>query len=201
GSRVMATLQLVRNSGKGFTPGTATLKMFLGAGSHAIRAVYNGTSKTYQSSSAAVSSTSVSASYHESVSLGASGVPGNYTLTTTMSVTGAALQNPAGTVNFFDQTFNNSILGSPLLGNTVVSPTGFFGPSLASNFNKPFAQVIKTGDFNNDGKLDFAVATTDTDQAQTGYILIMLGNGDGTFTLKQTAQVVSTPDSVVVWDF
>ena len=88
GSRVLGTLQLVRNGSKGFTPGTATLKTFLGSGSHLIKAVYNGTAKTYRSSSSLTSSIGVNGGYQETVSLGASGGPGNYTLTTTLSVSG-----------------------------------------------------------------------------------------------------------------
>src|SRR5215510_1175917 len=201
GARVLGTVQMVRNSSKGFTPATATLKTFVGSGPHSIRAVYNGTAKTYRSSSSGVSAISTGEGYRQSASLAASGGPGNYTLTTTVSVSGGGLQNPIGTVNFFDQTFNNSLIGSTLLGNTFTSPMGFLNPSTTPNFNKPYAQVIKVGDFNNDGQPDLAVATTDTNASETGYIQILVGNGDGTFTLKQTAQVVSAPGNIVLWDF
>jgi hypothetical protein len=55
---------------------------------------------------------------------------------------------------------------------------------------------LAVGDFNGDGKLDLAVAN---EAANT--ISILLGNGDGTFTIKSSPPVTSTPVSVAVGDF
>jgi phospholipase C len=51
--------------------------------------------------------------------------------------------------------------------------------------------LLATGDFNNDGKLDVAVANGNTHTIQ-----ILLGNGDGTFTTGASFSVGSSPASV-----
>jgi VCBS repeat-containing protein len=56
-------------------------------------------------------------------------------------------------------------------------------------------QII-AGDFNNDGKLDLAVALLSTSQIQ-----LMLGNGDGTFTAGSAATVLSGPQGLAASDF
>jgi hypothetical protein len=55
---------------------------------------------------------------------------------------------------------------------------------------------IVTGDFNGDGKLDFAV----TDSGGNA-VLILLGNGDGTFGTPTTIPVGGQPDAIVAGDF
>jgi subtilisin family serine protease len=56
---------------------------------------------------------------------------------------------------------------------------GKFGPPKVTNI--PTANILATGDFNHDGKLDLAVATG-VSQTGTASITIYLGHGDGTFT-------------------
>ena len=51
---------------------------------------------------------------------------------------------------------------------------------------------ITTGDFNGDGKLDLAVA-----DSENGILTVLLGNGDGTFTLK-SGQPVASQDLLFV---
>ena len=56
------------------------------------------------------------------------------------------------------------------------------------------------GDFNHDGKLDLAVTQTNS---QTGYgmdVLVLLGNGDGTFQAAVSYPVGTVPDSVATAD-
>src|SRR5271168_1947005 len=55
---------------------------------------------------------------------------------------------------------------------------------------------IVTADFNGDGKLDLAVAN-----ATDGTVSILLGNGDGTFTLKSTPSAGSGANWIAVGDF
>lgn len=63
--------------------------------------------------------------------------------------------------------------------------------SLGSNFS-----AVVAGDFNGDGKLDIAV----TDSGGNA-VMILLGNGDGTFDPPITISVGSQPDAIAVGDF
>jgi hypothetical protein len=56
--------------------------------------------------------------------------------------------------------------------------------------------AIVTGDFNGDGKLDLAV----TDSVGNA-VIILLGNGDGTFGVPTTIPVGNQPDAIVAADF
>ena len=53
-----------------------------------------------------------------------------------------------------------------------------------------------TADFNNDGRLDIAVANP-----LNNTVTILLGNGDGTFTTGQTLSVGIDPSGLAVGDF
>jgi hypothetical protein len=73
--------------------------------------------------------------------------------------------------------------------------------TLPSSAN-PYPSSIATGDFNGDGIPDLAI--TNAYEGVTPAIAtvnILLGNGDGTFTLKSTNPTGSHPASVVVGDF
>ena len=62
---------------------------------------------------------------------------------------------------------------------------------------------LVAGDFNGDGKLDLAVTTdTNTGYGTTG-VIILLGNGDGTFQLSQSILLPTTsdPSGLVAADF
>ena len=52
------------------------------------------------------------------------------------------------------------------------------------------------GDFNADGKVDLALASTGTNS-----VSILLGNGDGTFTIGSSPRTGLQPYSVAVADF
>jgi hypothetical protein len=80
--------------------GTATLKLRPGLGSHSYKAVFAGTN-TMQASASGVASVAVTGGAQVAVtSLAASGLPGNYTLTAT--VTGSGPGIPTGQVSFED---------------------------------------------------------------------------------------------------
>jgi len=80
---------------------------------------------------------------------------------------------------------DNSV--SVLLGNgngTFQAPITFDLPEVGSSFASP--QAVALGDMNHDGKLD-AVVVAGTQSAE--YVEVLLGHGDGTFTLGSTTLV------------
>jgi len=56
--------------------------------------------------------------------------------------------------------------------------------------------AIVTGDFNGDGKLDLAMTDSGSNT-----VIILLGNGDGTFGATTTIPVGNNPDAIVAGDF
>jgi FG-GAP-like repeat/Bacterial Ig-like domain (group 3) len=66
--------------------------------------------------------------------------------------------------------------------------------TLPSSFMSPSALAV--GDFNNDGNLDLAVAGDNANQ-----VLILLGQGNGSFVIAGTASTGTGPNSIAVGDF
>ena len=66
--------------------------------------------------------------------------------------------------------------------------------SLPGSFQNPSALAV--GDFNNDGNLDLAVASDNSNQ-----VLILLGNGGGAFVEAGAVSAGSGPNSIAVGDF
>ena len=184
--------------------GTATFKFRPGAGSHNYKAVFLGTVSFTSNNNAGSSSTSsvltVSAPAKAATitSIAQSGTVGNYTLTATVSGNGPVA--PTGILSFLDTNNGNAIVAS-----TAVSAGPGF--SLVTTQNLPDGlKTIASGDFNNDGIPDLVVATQVSDpitfKSLPGYLTVLLGNGDGTFT--QTASNPTTgidPDLIVIGDF
>ncbi len=178
--------------------GTATIHKTFGPGTYSIKAVFKGTNSYATSTSAAATVMVSSGPLPTTTTISATGVAGNYSLNATVWAGGAV--DPTGTVSFLDATNSNSLLGSALLSSAV--PTSGFlfantsGPATSSSNN----QAIAVGDFNNDGNLDYVVASLNPAIAT-----IMLGSANGTFTAVTAGgapySVNPYPEGAVVADF
>ncbi len=65
----------------------------------------------------------------------------------------------------------------------------------SSNMTGNFPIDVQTGDFNNDGKADLAVASFTDNQ-----VTVLLGNGNGTFVEQPAYNVGTNPESITVAD-
>ena len=83
------------------------------------------------------------------------------------------------------------VVGLALLTSCIPTSTVPTGGSTSTN-----PASLAVGDFNGDHKLDFAVAN-----AGSNTVSILLGKGDGTFTLQSSPAVGNSPVSVAVGDF
>ena len=171
--------------------GTAVLKFVPGMGSHSFKAVFVGTNGDATSSSNA-STLTVTASNPTTTTIAQSGVPGNYTLTAT--VTGQGLLSPNGTISFLDTSNGNASVGTAALGQGATAVSWLNPQSLTIG---QLLGSVAIGDFNGDGIPDLAVANEDINN-----VAILLGNGNGTFTQTpvspSTASGIST---IAVGDF
>ena len=155
---------------------TATIKIVPAIGVHTYKAIFNGTAANAASTSATQTLT-VNGKNPTSTSIAVSGNLNGYGLTAT--VVGVAGHPPllSGTVSFEDTTNGDFVLGTGTLGPPAFAQSFIPGPtSPIMTGNGPAA--VGTGDFNNDGKPDLAVVSSVTNS-----IYILLGNGDGTFTV------------------
>jgi hypothetical protein len=149
--------------------GTATLKLRPGIGSHSYKAVFVGT--TASAASASTASALAVTGLNQTIStIAASGDPGDYTLTATVSGNGSA--SPTGTVSFVDTSNSNQPLAmAPLT--PVAAGLNLLSTCTICFFAGGPANFV-VGDFNGDGIPDMA--------SPDGDVAVGLGNGDGTFT-------------------
>jgi hypothetical protein len=144
-------------------------------GTHKYTAVFNGTNAAAASASA-FRTLAVTGLYPTITAIAATGNPSSYALTAT--VVGYASQPPglAGSVSFEDTTANTLLgvvpLGTPAFAQSYTAAPG----SPVQTGNDP--AIAGVGDFNEDGIPDLAV-----ENAGDNTISILLGKGDGTFTL------------------
>ena len=194
-TEVLGTVQVQSANGN---PGTAILEVEVGGvGVHQFVASYGGTA-VFATSSSSPQSVTFAAPYLTSTALASSGTAGNYTLTGTVSAFGPV--TPTGNVTFTDTT-SNLTLGTAAL-NPATLQTGFTPFTLYPIANMNNGQTGGTngpaiGDFNGDGRPDYAVPSNG------GPIAILLGAGNGTFTNGTTINTTAPfePTSVVVGDF
>jgi hypothetical protein len=166
--------------------GNATLKIIPSIGIHTYKAVFNGTA-TAAASFSMPQPLTVTGLYPTMTAIAASGNPSGYDLTAT--VVGFASQPPvlAGSVTFQDTTNNNNLLGIVPLGAPAFAQTFTAAPgSPVQTGNSP--SIAGVGDFNEDGIPDLAI-----ENAGDETISILLGNGDGTFSLFTTIPEIGTP--------
>jgi len=189
--------------------GTATLKLVPGPGSHSYYAAFKGT-HTYSSSVSPNVPLKVVAAgpVKTTVGIQAAGERGNYTLLGTVATNGPT--PPTGSVSFLDTTNANYNLGTAAL-----TTTGTDGIAFLNTFDYPTpiapyqigdgqysygtfkGDNVLTADFNGDGIPDILIAN-----AGNNTIVILLGNGDGTFTAHPVPNPGGfTPGYVAVGDF
>ncbi|MGC2401858.1 MAG: FG-GAP-like repeat-containing protein [Acidobacteriaceae bacterium] len=194
-TEVLGTVQVQSTNG---LPGTAILATEVGGvGNHQFTATYNGTA-LFTTSASSPQSVNFVPPYLSATALASTGTAPNVKLTATVSAFGPSA--PTGSVTFTDQTTGVALGTASLSVGTL--QTGF-----TSSQNYPIANMDNgqtggtigpaIGDFNGDGRPDFAVPTNG------GQIVILLGNGDGTFTNGTPISTTSpfTPTSAVVGDF
>jgi FG-GAP repeat. len=171
--QALGTIQVQSANG---TPGLAILKTEVGGvGSHSIVAIYNAP-RVYSTSTSAPAALTFQSPYSSATALAVTGSGGSYTLTGTLSAFGPI--QPTGSLTFTDTT-TNTVIGTVPLDPTTATQ-GFTPPTL---YKIPIATPWGTysmgtpvsGDFNGDGRPDFAVPTS------LGPVVIILGHGDGTF--------------------
>jgi hypothetical protein len=92
--------------------------------------------------------------------------------------------------------------GNDLNGTLLVVSLGYGDGAFNTVSGSPFGvsrpvNSIVVGDFNGDGKLDLAIATVDLTVAGSGSVIILLGNGDGTFT-QAAGPPISLPSASAI---
>jgi hypothetical protein len=193
---VQETLGTVQVQSTNGAAGTAILKTEVGGiGTHQFVANYSGT-QVFATSSSSVASVVFAGPYLTSTALTSSGT-GPFTLTGTVSAYGPTA--PTGSITFTDTTANFTLGTVPL--NAATLQTGFapyvsypIAGELTGGTGGTIAPAI--GDFNGDGHPDYAVPTN------AGPIVILLGNGGGTFTNGASiTTTLFTPTSAVVGDY
>jgi hypothetical protein len=158
--------------------GTAIMSFTPSIGTHSYKAVFAGT-KAIAPSASASASLQVLGVPPTTATIELTGTPGDYTLETTINGTGSAM--PTGTVAYLDTSNNNALIGTAELGKGIVEPMSLL--SIPSPYSVGLSAEVAVADFNGDGFLDLAFVS--------GYnLVVLMGNGDGTFT----TQVLSQPD-------
>ncbi|MHB1021315.1 MAG: beta strand repeat-containing protein [Acidobacteriaceae bacterium] len=190
GTKVLEQVQVV-SSGSAYTHGTANFKIYLGAGSHVMKAVYTGTN-LYPTSTSSTQTVTVTASSTAvtATKITASGSAGNYTLTGTVNSLNSI--PPTGNVSFNDQTNSNYLLGTAAL-DPATRTSGW--QSFTSYATGAGDYGVAMADLNGDGIPD--LVTTNYNGTTMS---VLLGNGDGTFKTHVDYAVPSNSFGIVIGD-
>ncbi len=194
-TEVLGTVQVQSTNGNS---GTAILATEVGGvGAHQFIATYSGTS-SFATSAASPQAVNFISPYLTATALASTGSAPSYTFTATVSAFGPITQT--GSVTFTDTTSNFTLGTAALNPGTLQNGFTPFQHYPISNLNNGTTGTTvgpAVGDFNGDGRPDYAVPSNG------GPIIIMLGKGDGTFTNGTPLNTTSpfTPTSVVVGDF
>ena len=176
--------------------GKAVLRFVPGIGAHIYRAVFPGKGG-YLTSASAVQPLTVTGLYPTATTIAATGTQGNYTLTGTVVGTSNANLAPTGLLSFLDASNSNASLGTAALGTVTVGLNLTASSLVGGGAN---TRHVAIGDFNGDGIPDVALPTINAGNVP-GTLIVLLGNGDGTFTAAAGPQVGVAPTQVVVGDF
>jgi len=171
--------------------GKAVLTFVPRAGTHSYKAEFVSTVNDAASASAAESLVVYGIT---KTTIAQSGSAGNYTLKAT--VTGQASDVvPAGNVQFRDTSAGNAVLATATLG-TGTSSLDWVNTQNPATLPQPLSILV--ADFNGDGIPDLAIGTNGT---TTGYLEILLGNGDGTFQAAQNFTALPNNQAMVAASF
>ena len=161
--------------------GIATLKFVPGVGSHSYKAVFVGTTSFATSASGdAGLMVTPTTKYPTTATIAYSGNVGSYTLTATVTAATGGLTSPTGTVSFLDTSNGNAVLGTAARG---AGPAGLSFSNSSNSATAIYPRSVAVGDFNGDGIPDLAVGNLQEDG-----VTILLGNGDGTFTVAPSVE-------------
>ena len=171
--------------------GQAALKFVPRAGTHSYKAEFVSTVNDAASSSADQSLVVYGIT---KTTITQSGSAGNYTLKATVTGQANAVA-PAGNVEFRDTSAGNAVLATAALG-TGTSSSSWTNTQNPATQPQPLSIIV--GDFNGDGIPDLAIGTNGT---TTGYLEILLGNGDGTFQAAKSFTALPNNQAMVAAPF
>ncbi len=184
---VLATAQVT-------SAGTATIKLRPAPGAHSYNAEFLGT-VNWAASSSNTATVSVTGAFPSVTAIAQGGLPGNYSLTATVSGSAKSPAGPSGTITFTDLSANNSVLATASLGDPVTEILAAgFTPAVG---NEPSG--IVAGDFDGDGNVDIAVGLNAVSPSDSATIL--LGDGTGNFNPVTRNPITAIGRPVLVQDF
>lgn len=191
GSAPLATVQVVY-SGSTYTLGTASHHLYLGPGTHVLRALYSGSAMDWPSaSSIAIVVVSAPPRGATSTTFTATGDPGSYALSGTVNALGGLL--PTGNIAFADLDNNNFPVATAALDPATFAATW---PTFTPNATAATSYGILLADLNADGIPDLV-----TSNYGGASLSVLLGNGDGTFQNHIDYAAPSLPFGLAVGDF